>query len=215
MAYCDQCGAYIPDGHKVCLACGFDEGAQKEKEQEAAASAATAAQSDTEDEKKKTKPDYEGSYYSFTNEELKERLAQQRKKQQEESRRWAEDEKARREARREAGESFSQAHESDAGKRTTVSGSKSGDSKLLSAISYLGILFLVPMIFRQDDELASFHAKQGLGLFLYNIAAGILDFIPLLGVAMKVFGFYCIYKGMSSALKGKLEELPYIGRFFR
>ena len=25
MSYCKKCGAYIPDGQDVCLACGFDE----------------------------------------------------------------------------------------------------------------------------------------------------------------------------------------------
>lgn len=212
MAYCDNCGAYIPDGHTVCLACGFDEeSARKEK----TAAAAAAAQAEEKKENPKAKADYEGAYYSFTNEELKERLAQQRKRQQEESRRWAEEEKARREARREAEEKYDPETGRSSAGRDTISGSKSGDSKLLSAISYLGILFLIPMIFRHDDEYAAFHAKQGLGLFVYNIVAGILNFVPLLGVAMKLFGFYCIYKGMSSALKGKLEELPYIGRFFR
>ena len=29
MAYCKNCGAYIPDGISACLACGFDENAGK------------------------------------------------------------------------------------------------------------------------------------------------------------------------------------------
>ena len=41
MAYCKSCGAYIPDGLNTCLACGFDEGAEK-----AAAAAARKAAED-------------------------------------------------------------------------------------------------------------------------------------------------------------------------
>ena len=41
MAYCKSCGAYIPDGQNVCLACGFDESAQQQE------SAAQAAQQET------------------------------------------------------------------------------------------------------------------------------------------------------------------------
>ena len=37
MGYCKNCGAYIPDGHTKCLACGLD---QTEYEESAAASAA-------------------------------------------------------------------------------------------------------------------------------------------------------------------------------
>ena len=29
MAYCNKCGAYIPDGQSVCLACGYDPEAEK------------------------------------------------------------------------------------------------------------------------------------------------------------------------------------------
>ena len=34
MAYCDKCGAYIPDGQSKCLACGYD--AEEEKRKAAA-----------------------------------------------------------------------------------------------------------------------------------------------------------------------------------
>ena len=50
MAYCVRCGAYIPEGQSVCLACGYDpEAAQialrekAEKEKNAKAGAAAAA----------------------------------------------------------------------------------------------------------------------------------------------------------------------------
>ena len=39
MAYCEHCGAYIPDGQKICLACGFDPDAEKKRAAEAQAAA--------------------------------------------------------------------------------------------------------------------------------------------------------------------------------
>lgn len=220
MAYCDSCGAYIPDGQSVCLACGLDSAAEKPSSAAASASASASASAAREEYKEKTGAQSgsdAANYYSFTNEELKERLAQQRKKQQEDSRRWAEEQKARREhARQHAGDSETQSGASPkSGTRTGITGSKSGDGKLFGALSYLGILFLLPMLLCKDDELASFHARQGLGLFIFGLAARFLGFVPYLGVALKLFRYYCIYRGMSSAIKGTMEELPYIGRFFR
>ena len=49
MAYCVRCGAYIPDGQSICLACGYDpeaaqialrEKAEKEKNAKSGAAAA-------------------------------------------------------------------------------------------------------------------------------------------------------------------------------
>ena len=81
MAYCEQCGAYIPDGQTKCLACGYDE-SEKPKGNTAAAYA--------------EKKDYSGSA-AFDSEKLRRQLEEQREKQKENSRRWAEAERARRE----------------------------------------------------------------------------------------------------------------------
>ena len=32
MAYCKNCGAYVPDGHTKCLACGRDQNEENNKE---------------------------------------------------------------------------------------------------------------------------------------------------------------------------------------
>ena len=59
-------------------------------------------------------------------------------------------------------------------------------NKLLAAISYIGILFLVPLLAAKDDAFARYHANQGLVLFIANIAAAIagfiLGFIPVIGI---------------------------------
>ena len=43
MAYCRNCGAYVPDGQNKCLACGFEEPGQAEKKPENGSAAGRAS----------------------------------------------------------------------------------------------------------------------------------------------------------------------------
>lgn len=210
MAFCDKCGAYIPDGQTECLACGYDEAENERIERQQAAQAAAAA---AEQEKKSSRQADTGKYYSFSNEELREKLEEQRKKQQEASRKWAEQEKARRDA---AGENYEvrqgETFHSTGEKAQKAARSFAKNSKLLSALSYLGILFVLPFLINKDDSFSVFHAKQGAVLFLYGIISKLLRFIPLLGPVLRLFYFYCIYKGMYNAANDIKQPLPYIGQ---
>ena len=85
MAYCKNCGAYVPDGHTKCLACGLDQNEENNKEY----GSGTAAQADPRQSNRQKQ------------EELRRQMEQQRKKQQEDSRRWAEAERQRRQQEQE------------------------------------------------------------------------------------------------------------------
>lgn len=195
MAYCNECGAYIPDGHSKCLACGYDaaEAAKKAAEQ---AKQAQAYEYKYEEPKK------------FDTDFLKEQLEKQRKRQQENSRKWAETEKAQRE--RNKNRTYSSAARSTDTKKYEVPTNFSME-KILSALSYFGILFVLAYILCQDDDFAKFHAKQGMILFLAGIIAKIVASILGLGWLVPLAKIYFIYKGVSNVLKGKKELLPYIG----
>ena len=78
MAYCNECGAYIPDGQTVCLACGYDPAKAKEKKTVGSG----------------------GFAYEFDSNVLKDEIEKQKQRIKEESKKWAEEEKARREANR-------------------------------------------------------------------------------------------------------------------
>lgn len=188
MAYCKECGAYIPDGHSKCLACGFDEAEAAKKAEQA-----KAYQYKYEEAKKST------------TERLKEELEKQRARQQENSRKWAETEKAQRERAKNA-----QPHRSTDAKKYAAPTSYSA-SKILSALSYFGMLFILPYIFCDNDDFAKFHAKQGLNLFVASIVAGIVASIFGLGWIVTIAKLYFIYKGVSNVLNGRKLELPYIG----
>ena len=185
MAYCKQCGAYIPDGQDVCLACGFDEKAAARAEKKSSGSKAA---------------------YSFQNDELREKLERHRAQQQERSRQWAEEEYQRRQAEKE------QQAESYVNRSTSTDGSTASQpNKVLAALSYLSFLFILPRIFAPEDRFARFHAKQGLKLFVFGIVADIAASFIGLGWIVSLARFYLIYKGMNNALNGSTEPLPWIG----
>jgi len=184
MAYCKECGAYIPEGHSKCLACGYDEKNAPKQSQ---------AYDYKYEEPKSSAGDF-----------LREELEKQRRRQQENSRKWAETEKARREK---AGNS---SYRSTDTKKYAAPANLS-TNKILSALSYFGFLFVLPYIFCDKDDFAKFHAKQGMILFIASIIADIAASIFGLGWIVSIAKIYFIYKGVSNVLNGRKEELPYIG----
>ena len=195
MAYCDQCGAYIPDGRSQCLACGYDAQAAERAE-------AQAAQAREYKEPGRVNTDF-----------LKEQLEKQRKRQQENSRKWAEAEKAQREKARRSHEAHYSATRSTDTKKYSAPNALSG-SKLFSLLSYFGFLCLLPYLFCKNDDFALFHAKQGLILFVVGIAAKVAASILGLGWLVTIGKLYFIYKGVTSVLDGRKDKLPYIGSLF-
>ena len=69
----------------------------------------------------------------------------------------------------------------------------------------------MPYFFAPQDEYAKFHARQGFKLFLFGIAADILASLIGIGWIATLARLYLMFKGMSNALNGKKEPLPYIG----
>ena len=55
------------------------------------------------------------------------------------------------------------------------------DNKLLAAISYLGVLCLIPLLAKKDSKYVQFHAKQGLVLFIVEVIVSFINIIPILG----------------------------------
>ncbi len=88
-------------------------------------------------------------------------------------------------------------------------------NKLMAAISYIWILFLVPLFAAKDDAFARYHANQGLVLFLVSIALGIIAIIPFIGAIISAIGgivtFVFMILGIINALKGEMKPLPLIG----
>jgi uncharacterized membrane protein len=102
------------------------------------------------------------------------------------------------------------------------------DNKVMAFLSYLGILFLVPLLAAPNSKFARFHVNQGIVLaiteiaysIVYSILTMILSMIPVLGgilifilsLLWIVFGVLAIL-GIINAVNGKAKELPVIGKF--
>jgi len=91
------------------------------------------------------------------------------------------------------------------------------DDNLMAALSYVFVLFLIPLLFERESEYVQFHAKQGLVLFIveviFTILASVFFFIPLVGWVLYLFVFIMAMKGFVMALQGKKWEMPWLGGY--
>lgn len=107
------------------------------------------------------------------------------------------------------------------------------NNTLMAALSYIGILVLIPMFAAKESPFARFHVNQGFLLFVCEIAYGVVQWI-IKEIFFLIFGgfAYWIYKlvsillsiiglvflavsivGIVNAVNGKAKELPLIGKY--
>jgi len=85
------------------------------------------------------------------------------------------------------------------------------EGKILAVIGYLGILCIVPLLLKKENKFAFYHGKQGLILFIVEVAAFILSVIPFLGplvlrLAFFVCGLFSLW-GIIQSLLGNYSRL--------
>lgn len=209
MAYCKSCGAYIPDGHTACLACGYDENAEVTRSSGSAAATAKAP------ENKTTHTGGNEKYRQVDSEFLKKQLEEQRRRQQANSRKWAETEYAQRQkAKEEQARNFTNtsARSGSDVYRTVRSAVNSDDAgKVMAGLSYFSVLFILPYLFRGNDRFAMYHAKQGMTLFAAGLVGELVGSLFGLGWLVWLARIYMIIQGVSHVVKGEKKPLPFIG----
>jgi len=91
------------------------------------------------------------------------------------------------------------------------------DNKLIAALSYIGILCLVPLLAKKDSKFAQEHGKQGLVLFIAVIAIMVVGWIPIIGWIVGFFGSIALLiVGLIAFIKclmGEFWEIPYLGQY--
>ena len=93
------------------------------------------------------------------------------------------------------------------------------DVKILSAIGYIGLLFLVPYLVKPKDKFAVFHANQGLLLLIATVVINAIgSIIPVIGwfIILPLGGIFTLVLfilGVINVLKGEEKRLPLIGNF--
>ena len=90
------------------------------------------------------------------------------------------------------------------------------EGKIYAVIGYLWILCFIPLLLKRENKFALFHGKQGLVLFLGEIAASIIMMIPILGLIGLLFLFiFAVISliGIIQALMGNYWKMPVVSDF--
>ncbi len=102
---------------------------------------------------------------------------------------------------------------SEVKKSSSASGGKDKDieeNKIIAAISYAWILFLVPLLGKRKSKFAQFHAKQGLVLFILELIGSLLMWFPVFGQLLMLAFVVISVIGIIKALNGEWWKIPYI-----
>ncbi len=89
------------------------------------------------------------------------------------------------------------------------------EGKFFAAVGYIFVLCFVPLVLKRDNKFAQFHGRQGLILFIFEIAAAIVKSVPVIGDV--VFSFAYVVLGIASllgvirVLMNEYWEMPVIG----
>ncbi len=63
------------------------------------------------------------------------------------------------------------------------------DGRFFAVISYIFFLCILTLLFKKNNKFAQYHAKQGLVLFVFEVAGFVLSIIPILSWLMHTVGF--------------------------
>lgn len=85
------------------------------------------------------------------------------------------------------------------------------DEKLMAILSYIGLLFIVPLILKPNDKFVKFHVKQGIILTIGWMVGSVL--YPLLGLGFLVHIAVLVLSimGIMNVSEGKTKDLPIVG----
>ncbi len=79
------------------------------------------------------------------------------------------------------------------------------DNKGIAVLSYVWILFLVPLLSKKESKFAQANAKQGMVLFVAELICAIIPVVGwILGVVALVFAIIAIV----NTLEGKYWKIP-------
>lgn len=87
------------------------------------------------------------------------------------------------------------------------------DNKFVAALSYVGLLVLIPLFLARKSPFAQEHAKQGLILFIVWIVGSFVFWIPLLGWLLALTVFIGAVIAFVKCLMGEFWEIPVMGEW--
>lgn len=78
------------------------------------------------------------------------------------------------------------------------------ENKVLACLSYVSILFLIPMLVKKDSKFCQAHAKQGLIMFI----ASLFGVIPVIGWLWVMLLLVVDVIAIVHTLQGKFWKIP-------
>ena len=86
------------------------------------------------------------------------------------------------------------------------------EGKIFAVLAYLSILCIIPLVFKKDNDFVLNHGKQGLVIFLAEVAIFIVHIV--LGPWVLKYGLFLLgifsFLGIIAALKGEYVCMPVI-----
>ena len=222
MPFCQNCGAELKNNEKFCSSCGTK--VLSVEAASAAGAAAAAAMSQPEPEQTETIQDYypeqadaSQDYYPEQADASQDYYPEQADASQDY---YAEQADASQDYYPEQTDAAQQAAAAAEPLPPDVA-----ENKGMAAISYLGVLVLIPLFLRKDSPFARFHINQGLVLMIIELAAMLvkriantllygMSFAHTVSVICTVVSIVCIILsiiGLVNATGGKFKALPVIG----
>ena len=85
------------------------------------------------------------------------------------------------------------------------------EGKIYAVIGYLSVLCVVPLVIKKDNPFVLSHGKQGLVLFVAQVALFIIHIVlpVLLNVGLFLLGVFSLW-GIIEALRGHYVRLPFV-----
>ncbi len=85
------------------------------------------------------------------------------------------------------------------------------EGKIFAVLSYISIFCIIPLIFKKENNFVLSHAKQGLVLFVAEVAVFVISVIIeiIFRPFIFVLGILSLW-GMIEALRGQYVKLPLI-----
>jgi uncharacterized membrane protein len=87
------------------------------------------------------------------------------------------------------------------------------NGKMYAVLAYLSIFCIVPLIVKKNNAFVLVHGRQGLVLFVAEVATLVISIVlPLIFRPFLFILFVFSFWGMVTAIRGQFVELPIIAR---
>ena len=87
------------------------------------------------------------------------------------------------------------------------------EGKIFAVLGYLSILCIIPLIIKKDNPFVLVHSKQGLVIFIGQVALFILSVIFPGIVRLGIFVLSVLsFVGIIAVLQGKYVQMPLVSR---